>query len=262
MIALAIVVVTGFSTSIGQTPTPSAPGAQPSPVAAPIPEKPRTAEDAITPTLVNPTMSTMNPSYNMNRHERIMKEKSKGEIGLLFIGDSITDFFPGKAKETWAKYAPYKPADFGVGGDRTENVLWRITNGELDGLHPKVTVIMIGTNNIGQCPTEKPEWAAAGVKKIVDTVHEKIPGTKVLLLGVFPRGEKPNDPHRLKVAEINKIISKLDDGSNTRYLDITKAFLDTDGTLIKEAIPGLHPTEKGYEIWYEQMKPTLDEMMK
>ena len=227
-------------------------GASQLPAAKPAPPSPRTAEDAVTPAMVK-----------LNRHEGIMARKAKGEIGLLFLGDSITDFFPGVAKTTWAKYAPYKPANFGVGGDRTENVLWRITNGELDGLHPKVTVIMIGSNNIGQCPTEKPEWAAAGVKKIVDIVHEKMPATKVLLLGVFPRGEKPDDPKRLKVAEINKIISTFGDGSKTRYLDITKAFLEPDGTLTKEVMHDyLHPTARGYEIWYEAMKPLVDEMMK
>ena len=247
-----IVLISSVTSGIAQTPAIAPTGATQPPTVAPTPAKPRTAEDAVTPAMVK-----------LNRHEGIMAHKSKGEIGLLFLGDSITDFFPGVAKATWAKYAPYKPADFGVGGDRTENVLWRITNGELDGLHPKVTVIMIGTNNIGQCPTEKPEWAAAGVKKIVDTVHEKMPGTKVLLLGVFPREIKADAPNRLKVAEINKIISKLDNGSKTRYLDITKAFLQPDATLTREVMHDfLHPTEHGYEIWYEQMKPLLDEMMK
>ena len=252
VVTLALVLTSGLSGALGQTPTQSTPTAKPAPSVAPKPEKPRTAEDAVTPAMVK-----------LNRHEGIMKQKSKGEIGLLFLGDSITDFFPFVAKATWAKFAPYHPADFGVGGDRTDNVLWRITNGEIDGLHPKVTVIMIGTNNIGQCPTEKSEWAAAGVKKIVDTVHEKMPDTKVLLLGVFPRGGKPDDPRRLKVAEINKIISTFGDGSKTCYLDITKAFLKPDGTLTKEVMHDyLHPTERGYEIWYEAMKPVLDEMMK
>jgi lysophospholipase L1-like esterase len=122
---------------------------------------------------------------------------------------------------------------------------------------------MIGTNNVGNFPTEKTEWAAAGVKKIVDTVHEKMPGTKVLLLGVFPRGEKPDDPLRLKVAELNKILSTYGDGSNTRYLDISNAFLQPDGTLSKDVMRDyLHPTAHGYEIWYNAMQPTLDEMMK
>lgn len=216
------------------------------------PTGPRKPADAVTPAMVK-----------QNRHEGIMKNKSKGEIGLLFLGDSITDRFQTFGKDIWAKYAPYKPADFGVGGDRTENVLWRITNGELDGLKPKVTVVLIGTNNIGQCPDEKPEWAAAGVKKVVETVHAKMPGTKVLLLGVFPRGEKPNDPLRLKVAEINKLISKFDDGVKTRYLDISKSLLQPDGTLSREVMKDrLHPTEHGYEIWYDAMKPLLDEMMR
>jgi lysophospholipase L1-like esterase len=236
------------------TQAPPNPVATPSvaPAATPKPTpKPRTPESAITPTIKNP-----------ERHQKFLAQAKQGNIDLLFLGDSITDGWPGKGPESWKKFAPYHPADFGISADRTEHVLWRIENGELDGISPKVTVILIGTNNTGQCPDEKPEWAANGVTKIVDTVHEKLPKTKVLLLAVFPCGIK-NTPRRQKVEQINKIISKLDDRKQTRFLDIGSKFLDEKGEIPPDVMPDkLHPTAKGYDIWYEAMKPLLDEMMR
>jgi len=214
-------------------------------------QAPRTPESAVTPAPHVP-----------KRHEEFMKRKQAGPIGLLFIGDSITDFWPKRGPETWAKFQPYQVADFGVSGDRTEHVLWRIDHGELDGLKPKVTVIMIGTNNVGQCKDEKPQWAANGVKKILDQVREKMPETKVLLLAVFPRG-KADSELRKKVADINDIISKYGDEPNVTYLDIGKAFLDENGEIPRDVMAdSLHPTAKGYQMWYDAMWPTLDKMLK
>ena len=219
---------------------------------AAAPKPPRTPESAVTPEVKNP-----------ERHAKFLEITKTGDVGLLFLGDSITDGWPKKAPESWAKFAPYKVADFGIGGDRTEHVLWRITHGELDGLKPKVTVLMIGTNNIGHFGDEKPEWAANGVKKIIEVIHEKMPGTKVLLLGVFPRGAKPTDALRQKVEAINQIICKFDNGSNVKYLDISKKFLDDQGNLPKDIMPdSLHPNVKGYDIWYDSMWPTLAAMLK
>jgi lysophospholipase L1-like esterase len=212
--------------------------------------KPRTAEDAVTPAIKDP-----------KRHEQFLARIQKGPIGLLFLGDSIADVWPSRGKESWQKLAKYDPADFGISGDRTEHVLWRITHGELDGIHPKVTVVMIGTNNVGHFRDEQPEWAAAGVKKIVQTIHEKLPETKVLLLGVFPRDAK-DSPTRKEVEATNQIISKLDDGQKTRYLDISKEFLDANGEIPKEIMPDrLHPSAKGYDLWYDAMRPLLEKMM-
>src|SRR5690606_10362201 len=123
-------------------------------------------------------------------------------------GDSITDGWRGDGREVWKNFEVYEPANFGIGGDRTEHVLWRLENGELEGIDPKVTVLMIGTNNIGHTPPDTSEWAAAGVEKIVDTIHEKLPRTKILLLAVFPRDGK--DSERRKATEgINALIAKL-----------------------------------------------------
>jgi beta-glucosidase len=191
-----------------------------------------------------------------------MERITQGNIGLLFLGDSITDGWPRHGEWSWLKFAPYQPADFGVSGERTEDVLWRIMNGELDGIDPKVVILMIGTNNLGQCRDEKSEWTAAGIEKIVETIHQKLPHTKVLLLGVFPRGAK-NDPFRAKIAEMNKTISKLDDGKSTRFLDIGNAFLDANGNIPIDVMPdGLHPNAHGYDLWYAAMNPLLTEMLK
>jgi lysophospholipase L1-like esterase len=212
----------------------------------------RTADSAITPVDRNP-----------KRHEAFLKRIKEGPVGLLFLGDSIMDAFPGRGKDTWAKFAPYNPADFGISAERTEDVLWRITNGELDGIDPKAVVIMIGTNNIGHFADEKVEWAAAGIKKIVDTVREKLPKTKVLLLGVFPRSVTKDDVLRKKVAAINDIIKDYAQPPGVTYLDIGPKFLDEQGTLSKDIMPdALHPNAKGYGIWYDAMWPVLEKLLK
>ena len=130
-------------------------------------------------------------------------------------------------------YAPRHAANFGIGGDRTEHVLWRLENGELDGIKPKVIVLMIGTNNTGKKKTENrnsvPE-VIAGVQAVVGELRAKLPDSKVLLLGIFPRGAL-GDLQRAQVALVNTVIAKLDDGKMVRYLDIGSKFLEADGTL-------------------------------
>lgn len=210
----------------------------------------RTAESAITPYVEYP------------RHVAFLDRIKRGPIGLLFLGDSITDFWPTQGTETWSKFAPYLPADFGISGERTENVLWRITNGELDGIDPKAVVIMIGTNNIGHFNDEEPEWTAAGIKKIVEVVHQKLPSTQIILLGVFPR-DKKDSPMRRKVTRINNIISSYDDAKSIHYLDITSKFLDDNGEIPADVMAdGLHPTAKGYQIWFDAMWPSLEPYLK
>ena len=136
--------------------------------------------------------------------------------------------------------------------------------GILDGLKPKVVVVLIGTNNLGHNPSEKPEWVAAGITAIVNTLHQKLPDTKVLLLGIFPRGgiRSRNMPIRSRIAAVNAIVSKLDDGNKTRYLDMAPKFLGVNGDIPKDVLgDGLHPTPKGDQIWAETTQPLLDEMM-
>jgi lysophospholipase L1-like esterase len=200
----------------------------------------------------------------IKRHQGFLKDLAakNGKVGVLFVGDSITDGWRGQGKKTFAEtYGPLDPLNIGIGGDRTQHVLWRLERGEVEGISPKVAVLMIGTNNLGSNTNEE---IAAGVTKIVGTLREKLPRTKVLLLAIFPRGGKAEDPARARIQAINEQIARLDDGGKTvKYLDIGPAFLAPDGTLPKDVMPdALHPNEKGYQIWAEAMAPTLAEMMK
>jgi beta-glucosidase len=213
---------------------------------------PRTPESAVTPNNRNP-----------KRHEAFLARIKEGPVGLLFLGDSITDAWPKRSPDTWARFAPWQPADFGISGERTEDVLWRITNGELDGIDPKAVVVMIGTNNIGHFPDEKPEWVAVGVKKILEVVHGKLPKARILLLGVFPRGAAPDDRLRKQVVAINALIEDLHDGKVVTYLDLGATFLDPQGNLPKDIMPdALHPNPKGYQLWYDAMWPVLEPLLK
>lgn len=196
----------------------------------------------------------------LQRHAQLVETAKKGNIDLYFLGDSITQGWL-KVSAAWDKaFGPWKPGNFGIGGDRTQHVLWRLENGELDGVHPKVVVLMIGTNNAS---TDKPEDTARGVTKIVTTLREKLPDTKILLLAIFPRGQDANDAKRKTNDQVNAIISKLADDKHVFYLDIGAKFLQPDGTLSKDIMPDLlHPNAKGYDIWVEAMNPKLTELMK
>ena len=201
------------------------------------------------------------------RHTRYVERAKKGDVGLLFLGDSITQGWEGQ-KQIWEdSFGKSKPPNFGIGGDRTQHVLWRIENGELEGIKPKVAVIMIGTNNAGGDPADK---IAEGVEKIVKETREKT-GAKILLFAIFPRGQDPkNGPKaqdtamlRAKIAQVNERISKMDDGKDIKYMDIGDKFLEPDGT-IKPTIMRdyLHLTKEGYQRWADAIKPALEEMMK
>jgi lysophospholipase L1-like esterase len=202
------------------------------------------------------------PDLNwIKRHINFVIAAKKGDIDVLFLGDSITDGWRGGGKEIWEKnFGPLKAANFGIGGDRTQHVLWRITHGEMEGIQPKVAVVMIGTNNLGG---NKDEQIEAGIKAVVKGVREKSPTTKVLLLGIFPRDAKAGTKNRTRIIAINKEIGKLDDGKNVRYLDIGEKFLGEEGVLTKEIMPDyLHLSPRGYEIWAEAILPALREMLK
>jgi lysophospholipase L1-like esterase len=194
----------------------------------------------------------------MDEHRDFLKQAQDGNIDLLFLGDSITQGWRG-AKKTWDRfYVPRKAANFGIGGDRTQHVLWRIQNGELKGIEPKVAVLMIGTNNASSNTADE---IAQGITALIGELRGRLPKTKVLLLAVFPRGQKPAAV-RDKLKKVNEKIAKLDDGANVRYLDIGKAFLNDDDTISKEIMPDyLHLSQKGYRLWAEAMEPTLWSML-
>ena len=197
-------------------------------------------------------------------HERFVGIAKEGKAQLVFLGDSITAGWAGNGKEVWAKsFGAYTPANFGIGGDRTQHVLWRIQNGELDGIKPKAFVVMIGTNNSG---TDPAEGIAKGVTAIVETIRAKQPQAKILLLAVFPRGSKPDgqlNAQNDKLKQVNATISKLDDGQHIFYLDIGDKFPIADGKLDKSVMPDfLHLSPAGYQIWADAISPKLVELMK
>lgn len=198
----------------------------------------------------------------MQAHERFLAVAKEGKAEVVFLGDSITAGW-GRQTEIWEKaFGKYQPANFGIGGDRTQHVLWRITNGELDGIKPKAVVIMIGTNNSG---TDSAEGIAAGITQIVKTVRAKQPQAKILLLAVFPRGNKPGGefgPAQEKLKQVNAIIAKLHDGKDVHFLDIGDKFVQGNGPIDKEIMPDfLHLSARGYEIWADAISPMLGQLV-
>ena len=196
------------------------------------------------------------------RHEGFVKEAKKGGVEILFLGDSITDMWRNKGLNVWNKcYAPRHAANFGIGGDRTQHVLWRIGHGELDGIKPKVTVLMIGTNNSNTDPAAD---IAKAIKLIIDDIHARLPDTKILLLAVFPRNKPTDKPEQMeKIHHVNDLIAKYADGRKVKFLDLGPKLVGLDGKVPADIMADfLHPTEKGYQVWADAMNPTLDAMMK
>ena len=196
------------------------------------------------------------------RHENSVAATKKGGYDLMFIGDSITQGWEGQGKPVWDKYyANRKAVNFGFSGDRTEHVLWRMDNGEMMGLKPKVTVIMIGTNNIGHGSSNAAD-TATGVKKIVSRLRENMPETKILLLGIFPRGADSQDRMRVAVAQATDGFKGLADDKSVIFMDLGKYFMSRSGDLWKSMMPDLlHPNTTGYEIWAKAMEPTLKSLL-
>jgi lysophospholipase L1-like esterase len=196
------------------------------------------------------------------RHAKHLEMIKNGGGDLLFVGDSITEGWGGAGKAVWAKeYTPGKALNLGIGGDTTQNVLWRLANGEVEGLKPKVVVLMIGTNNFG-LHQDQPADVVRGITAVVASLRAKLPGAHVLLLGIFPRDTNPKAGIRAKIAEVNAAIAKLDDGKAVHYLDIGATFTEADGSLSKEVMPDfLHLSPVGYERWAEAIRKPLMELV-
>ena len=196
----------------------------------------------------------------MKRHESFNERVKKGNVDLLLIGDSITQGWEGAGKGVWEKYyTPRNAVNLGIGGDRTQHVLWRLDNGNVEGIAPKAAVLMIGTNNAG---TNSSVQIAEGVEAIVKKLRTKLPKTKILVLGIFPRGATVEDARRKVNVGANLSIRKLADGEMVHYLDIGDKFLNDDGTLSKEVMPDLlHLNDKSYATWAAAIEPKLKELM-
>lgn len=195
----------------------------------------------------------------VERQEKVNSRIAEGNVDLLFIGDSITQGWEGAGKRVWDEYYGDRNAvNLGFSGDRTQHVLWRLDNGNVDGINPKLAVIMIGTNNYQANTAEE---IGTGITSIVHKLRDKLPDIKVLVLAIFPRGETP-DEVRAKLEQASAIAAKTAEDPMVRYLDINAAFLNDDGTLPKEIMPDLlHPVEPGYALWAEMIEPYVAEMM-
>lgn len=196
----------------------------------------------------------------MNRHEAMNARVAQGNVDMVFIGDSITQGWEGAGKEVWKEfYGERNAVNLGIGGDRTQHVLWRLENGNLKGIEPKLAVVMIGTNNAN---SNQPEEIADGIERIVELLKSKTPETEILLLAVFPRGATADDRLRQVNQKTNEIIAKLADDQQVHFLDIGQQFLAEDGTLSQEIMPDrLHLSEKGYRIWAESIEPKVKELL-
>jgi len=196
----------------------------------------------------------------MNRHNAMNKRVAEGNVDLVFIGDSITQGWERNGKKVWAEhYGDRNAVNLGIGGDRTQHVIWRLDNGNLEGISPKAAVIMIGTNNSG---SNSPEEIAEGVTKIVQQLREKTPKTKILLLATFPRGASADDARRKVNQASNAIVAKLADEEHVFYLDIGKEFLNDEGVLTKQIMPDLlHLSPQGYTIWADSIESHVAKLL-
>ena len=213
---------------------------------------------------VTPTQWDGKPdSWQMKRHAEKMAVVTNGGAKVVFVGDSITHFF--ESDGTWKKYfgeGDMKALDLGTSADRTEHVLWRLTEGkELDGFEAKIIFLMIGTNNAGHFPFDKepPTDAILGIREILRTIVAKQPKATVVLHPIFPRGLRTDDPTRLRNDVVNKEIVKFTDGKRVLWCDFTDQILTFDGILSRDLFPDLlHPITAGYEIWYAAVRPYID----
>jgi len=200
------------------------------------------------------------------RHAACVALMRERRPDIVTLGDSITHFWGGEpisarrvGADVWDRlFAGRRVVNLGYGWDRTENVLWRLRHGEFEGVTPRLVVLMIGTNNL---QTNSTDEVAAGVEAICAEIHGRSPGTRILLLAIFPRGAKP-DETRAKVSAVNAQLAALNGRHGVTYLDIGARFLSADGTIAKEIMyDSLHPTAQGYAIWAEAMEPTMRRLL-
>jgi len=194
-----------------------------------------------------------------HRNDAINARVRKGNVDLLYIGDSIVQHWDAQGLAIWNHYyAPRNAVNLGISGDRTEHVLWRLQHGNIDGISPKLAIVMIGQNN---GPDNTGDEIGAGVTTITQLLRKKLPETKILLLAIFPRREKPTE-ERAVLAHANRIIKKLADNKTIFYMDINSIFLRADGSIPSSLMPDFeHPNAAGHRIWAETIEPKVAELM-
>ncbi len=206
-------------------------------------------------------------------HTQLVEKAKKGGIDIYFEGDSIVRRW-GTSDAAWAQnltnwntnFFGWNAADFGWGADLTQNILWRLENGELDGVNPKIIVLLAGINNVGtQAGNDaKVEDVTKGIKAIVDICQKKAPDATIIVTGIFPRNNSGGNTLAV-IPTINKIndnLAKFADGKKIRYLNVNDKLADKDGKLfVGMTVDNLHPTPKGYQVWADGLKPIFTELL-
>jgi lysophospholipase L1-like esterase len=247
----------------------------PSTQIAPATRPPGSPEAGIVedPAVPSPVRSNASGAVNtgwIRRHQGFVNTAKAGNIDLYMEGDSITDFWASRFKDNWNKnLGAWRPGDFGISGDRTQNVLYRIENGEFDGVHPKVIVLLIGTNNLSSNATygeNSVDDTVKGVAAVLHALQQKAPQAKILLMAIFPRNDPPPKARpdiNQRIAQANEQIAKLADGKTIKFLNINDQLADKEGKLFPGIMgrDNLHPAEKGYQVWADAMKPILTEWL-
>lgn len=221
--------------------------------------------------IISPEITEMSPVLEadgrpkksfMDAHKKHCAEGLKNKPRLILLGDSITARWSDEFLKGKGALAKYNPANFGVGGDWVQNVLWRVENGVFDKIKPEVVVLLIGTNNITHKFTA--EEVASGYKAIIDLIHKKSPDTKVVMMGIFPRGRSiHNNPRYEIVKKTNVLVSAMADSEKLFYLDIGEKLVEPDGTITKQMMKdGLHIGRDGFVIWADALVPLLDKIMR
>jgi lysophospholipase L1-like esterase len=205
------------------------------------------------------------------RHKALVERAKKGDAALVFLGDSLTQGWELEGSEAWQKrFTPLKAANFGITGDKAQNVLWRIAEGkELQGLKPRVVVLLAGTNNLGSnrhgqltLAPDPPQAIAECIAAVTGQLRKELPDSRILLLGILPRAAGADAPVRERIQDVNKRLASLT-GDNLRFLDLGSKFLDKDGRIPEELMPdALHLSPKGYEILADALAPVLEDMLK
>jgi lysophospholipase L1-like esterase len=209
--------------------------------------------------------SSRTDQNSMIAHFQLLQKAAKGGIDVYFEGDSITrrwgtsdPVWKGMLENWTTNFFGWNAADFGWGADATQNILWRLKNGELDGVNPKVIVVLAGTNNLGT--GQSADDVAHGVEAIVKTCRQKAPMATVILTAIFPR----NDNMALlpMINAINEKLAKFADGRQVRFLNVNPGLADASGNLLDGmTIDKLHPSAKGYQVWADGLKPILTELL-
>ena len=221
-------------------------------------EKPAIAR---TNTAVIPVPQTTGNATNRQAQVLQRAKDHSGDYDIEFIGDSITQGWETRGSNVWQQYYGHRKAiNMGVGGDRTQHVLWRFEQGQLDGINAKTAVVMIGTNNSSKDDNSEAD-ILEGVNAIVNQIRQRQPNTKILLMAIFPRGSTFST-QRGKILQVNEALAKLDDGQNIFYFDIGPQLIQNNGSISKDMMRDyLHPGEAGYKIWAAAIEPKLKEIL-